>query len=136
MDKIKEFIYGKREPAYTDKLPNQLLLTCRTLVGGYLFYLAYGLKDSIISPETEIKMRVIYIIVVIVFALFGAAFIYDSVRNLMIGRYVGGKLDLGERPENYLDGKTDEDFDDVITEDEALEEYASEEYVSEAAEEE
>lgn len=124
MDKIKQFFLGNRELAYSDKLPNQLLLTCRTLVGGYLFYLAYELKDSVKNGDE--KMRVILIVAIVVFAVFGALFLYDSLRNLIIGRYVGGKLDLGERPENYLDGKTDEDFDDVVTEDEAIEEYAAE----------
>ena len=48
-------------------------------------------------------------------------------RNFVIGRYPGGKLDLGENPDNALDAKDADDYDDVVTEDEALEEYAHDE---------
>ena len=126
MDKIKLFIFGNREPAYTNKLPTQLLLTCRALVGGYLFYLGYGLIDGIKTAETD-KMRIILVVALIVFIIFGGLFLYDSVRNLVIGRYAGGKLDLGENPENSLDGKDYENYDDVVTEDEAIEEFAADE---------
>ena len=54
-------------------------------------------------------------------------FLYDSLRNFVIGRYPGGKLDLGENPDNALDPKDADDYDDVVTEDEALEEYAHDE---------
>jgi len=97
MDKIKAFFTGDKTPEYSDKLPTQLLLTCRTLVGGYLYYIAYGLKDGIMNPESQ-KMQMALIAAVIVFLVFGFLFMYASLRNLVLGRYVGGKLDLGERP--------------------------------------
>lgn len=124
MDKIKQFFLGDREPAYSDKLPTQVLLTCRALVGGYLIYLAMGLTDGIKNPK-DTKTLILLIVAVIVFVVFGFFFLYISLRNLIIGRYVGGKLDLGENLETTLDGKDAEDFDDVITEDEAIEEYAA-----------
>lgn len=126
MDKIKEFFLGNREPAYSNKLPNQLLLTCRALVGGYLIYLAKGLIDELKNAESE-KMVIISTVAIVIFVICGGLFLYDSLRNLIIGRYVGGKLDLGENPEVTLDGKDAEDFDDIVTEDEAIEEYAAEE---------
>ena len=60
-------------------------------------------------------------------------FVKDSVDlsySLSVDGVIGkaaGKLDLGEDPNNFLDGKNEDDYDDVVTEDEALEEYASEE---------
>lgn len=126
MDKIKTFILGNREPAYTNKLPNQLMLTCRVVVGGYLLYLAKGLVQDY-SKTTSSTMSIVMIVAIVAFSVFGFLFLYDSIRNYIIGRYAGGKLDLGEDPNNFLDGKNEDDYDDVVTEDEALEEYASEE---------
>lgn len=125
MDKLKLFILGNREPAYSNKLSTQLLLSCRALVGGYLLYLGYGLIEGIQTAETS-KMRTIIIVAIIAFFAFGGLFFYDNVRNLMIGRYVGGKLDLGDNPNNALDCRDEEDYDDVVTEDEAVEEMAAE----------
>lgn len=124
MGKIKEFFLGNREPAYSNKLPNQLLLTCRALVGGYLIYLAKELLDGINSPDNG-SSGVVIIAAIIIFIICGFIFLYASVRNFVIGRYVGGKLDLGENLETTLDGKDAEDFDDIVTEDEAIEEYAA-----------
>lgn len=124
MDKIKLFIFGNREPAYTNKLPNQIALGCRAVVGAYLIYLAKGLKDGF-KTAASTNMRIIILVAMILFAVCGGIFLYDALRNYVIGRYPGGKLDLGEDPDNFLDGKDAEDYDDVITEDEALEEYAS-----------
>lgn len=121
MEKIKKFFLGDREPAYSNKLPNQMVLSCRALVGGYLLYLSKGLADDIIKKASE-KMPVLLAASTAVFALVGAVLLYDCIRNFVIGRYVGGKLDLGENPEVTLDGKDAEDFDEIITEDEALEE--------------
>lgn len=124
MDKIKLFIFGNREPAYTNKLPNQISLGCRAIVGAYLLYLAKGLLDGLSTSESA-NMRIIVIVAMTLFTVCGVIFLYDALRNYVIGRYPGGKLDLGEDPDNFLDGKDSEDYDDVITEDEALEEYAS-----------
>ena len=109
MSKIKAFFMGDRTPEYSDKLPTQLLLTCRTLVGGYLYYIAYGLIDGIVNPESS-KMQIALIAAVVVFLIFGFIFMYASLRNLVLGRYVGGKLDLGDRPSDseVTTGKLDE----------------------------
>lgn len=97
MDVIKKFFLGNREPAYSDKLPTQLLLGCRALVGGYLYYTIAGLKDGILNPESQ-RMQIFLIAAAVLFAVFGGLLLYDSLRNFAIGRYVGGKLDLGEKP--------------------------------------
>ncbi|MDO4187814.1 MAG: hypothetical protein Q4D29_02380 [Lachnospiraceae bacterium] len=102
MERIKAFFVGDRTPAYSDKLPTQLLLTCRTLVGGYLYYITYGIRDGIVNPESQ-KMQIALIVAAIVFLIFGFIFMYASLRNLVIGRYVGGKLDLGDRPSGVAD---------------------------------
>lgn len=98
MDKIKEFFIGNRTPAYTDKLPTKLLLGCRAIVGGYLAYTVYGLMESYMNPEiTEDKT---YLIVFsVIFSIAAFILLYMSARDFMIGRYMGGSLDLGERPE-------------------------------------
>lgn len=134
MEKIKMFIFGNREPAYTNKLPNQLSLGCRAVVGAYLIYLAKELIKGMAnntSSTYSTNMKVIIISAVVLFIVCGALFLYDSLRNFAIGRYPGGKLDLGENPDNALDAKDEDDYDDVVTEDEALEEYAHDEALKE-----
>lgn len=116
MEKIKEFIFGNREPAYSNRLPTQILLAIRVLVGGYILYLAKGLLDGRKDAES-FRMLVIVTIAIVVFCVFGVLLIYDAARNYIIGRYVGGKLDLGEMPDD--DTMT---HDDIVTETEALEE--------------
>lgn len=127
MEKIKMFIFGNREPAYTNKLPNQLSLGCRAIVGAYLIYLAKGLIKDLAKNTTapySTNMKAILIAAIVIFIVSGALLLYDALRNFVIGRYPGGKLDLGENPNNALDAKDADDYDDVVTEDEALEEYA------------
>lgn len=126
MEKIKLFIFGNREPAYTNKLPNQLSLGCRAIVGAYLIYLAKGLIKDFNSASSS-AIPAIMIAAIVLFVVCGFLFLYDALRNFAIGRYPGGKLDLGENPDNSLDAKDADDYDDVITEDEALEEYAADE---------
>lgn len=126
VEKIKLFILGNREPAYTNKLPNQLALGCRAIVGAYVLYLAKGLVDDYSTSNTK-SMQIIVIAAIVLFTVCGVLFLYDAIRNYVIGRYPGGKLDLGENPDNSLDGKDADDYDDVITEDEAMEEYAADE---------
>ena len=126
MEKILEFFLGNRKPDYSEKLPAQITILCRGLVGGYLIYLVKGLAKDYASIETN-TMRIIVTCAIIIFSICGFVFLYTSLRNYAIGRYVGGKLDLGENPDNALDGKDADDYDDEITEDEALEEYAAEE---------
>ena len=101
MDKIKKFIYGNREPAYSDRLPTQLLLICRALVGGYVIYLASGVVQGLSNTKST-KEFALFLGAVIIFVVFGVIFIFDSARNYYIGRYVGGKLDLGEKPSENL----------------------------------
>ena len=115
MERIKAFFMGNRTPEYSDKLPTQLLLTCRTLVGGYLYYITYGIKDGILNPESQ-KMQLALIVAAIVFLVFGFIFMYASLRNLVIGRYVGGKLDLGDRPSGVVDEEASEEKSELVVE--------------------
>lgn len=99
MNKILEFFLGNRTPAYSNKLSNQFSLTCRVLVGGYVAYLGMGLKDAVKNATTSTN-RAMFLIALIVFAVVGALLVYASIRDFILGRYVGGKLDLGEEPED------------------------------------
>lgn len=94
---LNKFLKGDRTPVYSDNLTNQLALTCRLIVGGYLLYLAYGLVESAINADEMFRL-VMFAAAIVCFVLAGGYFAYSSARDLLIGRYVGGKLDLGERP--------------------------------------
>ena len=113
MNKIKEFFLGNRTPAYANRLANQFSLTCRVLVGGYVAYLGMGLRDAIKNAETATN-RIVFIAALVFFTVVGALLVYCAVRDLIIGRYVGGKLDLGdeeedifEEPDDKIDGEID-----------------------------
>lgn len=93
MDKILLFFLGNREPAHKDKLGTQLSLMARLLVGGYVFYLGYGLQDAVQTADS-IGKTILFIGVIAVFSIAGGILVYMSLRDLIIGRYVGGKLDL------------------------------------------
>lgn len=95
MDKIKEFFLGNREMAKTEKLQTQLVLMARLLVGGYVVYLGKGLVDAVKTADTPAK-QALFALVVTVFCVVGGILVYISIRDLAIGRYVGGKLDIGE----------------------------------------
>lgn len=113
MNKIIEFFLGNRTPAYTNKLPNQFSLTCRVLVGGYVAYLGMSLKDAIKNAETA-NSRIIFIVALVLFTVIGVLLAYCALRDLIIGRVAGGKLDLGdeeedifEEPDDKIDGEID-----------------------------
>lgn len=93
MDKIKKFFLGNREMANSDKLPTQLALMARALVGGYVVYLGKGLVDAVKTADTVAK-QYLFAFIVVVFCLFGGILLYVSLRDLVIGRHVEGKLDL------------------------------------------
>lgn len=93
MDKVIQFFLGNREPAHKDKLGTQLSLMARLLVGGYVFYLGYGLRDAV-STADGMGKAILFICIIAVFSIAGGILAYISLRDLIIGRYVGGKLDL------------------------------------------
>lgn len=97
----KTFFMGDRTPAYSNKLPGQFVLTARLIVGGYVLYLAYGLKDAVINAENSFKAGG-FLIAIICFVICGGYFTYASLRDYVIGRFVGGKLDLGDEPEDDI----------------------------------
>lgn len=99
---LNKFLKGDRTPTYSDSLSTQVALTCRVIVGGYLLYLAYGLLGSVFNAENAFK-QVMFAIAMMCFTLCGAYFTYSSGRDLIIGRYVGGKLDLGQKPEEEVE---------------------------------
>jgi len=111
---LNKFFTGDRTPTYKEKLSTQLALTCRVIVGGYLLYLAYGLKDSVMNAEYAFR-SIMFLIALLLFALAGAYFTYTSARDLLIGRYVGGKLDLGEEPKEEVETELSEEKDETIS---------------------
>jgi len=119
MEIIKKFFIGDRTPAYTNKLPTQILLMCRAIVGGYLLYNDYTIIGNLLHPiEGQEKSGLelwTFIIFAIIFAIFGFVLVYATLINYMIGRYVGGKLDLGDEPS----GDKDSDSESAIDEKEA-----------------
>lgn len=75
-------------------LPNQTGLTIRVIVAGYLVYLGY----SIITSGDE-KSWLLWASAVF-FCIFGVVFCLLSLKDLVTGRYQGGKLDPEENPED------------------------------------
>ncbi len=67
--------------------PTQVVLTIRTIVGGYLVYLAY----QIITSGNEISTWMWA--AVILFIVAGAALVVMSVKHFICGEYEGGKKD-------------------------------------------
>lgn len=114
MERIIQFLIGSKEPDYEDKLPSPISLTCRALVGGYLLYLMYGLLDGVKNP-TDQTMLIVMIIAIVVFTVAGGLLLYVSLRDYARGRFIGGKLDLGERPKES--NEDEEIIDSEIKED-------------------
>ena len=67
--------------------PTQVVLTIRTIVGGYLMYLAY----QIITSGNPINAFMW--IAVGIFIIAGAALVIMSVKHFICGEYEGGKKD-------------------------------------------
>ena len=67
--------------------PTQVVLTIRTIVGGYLVYLAY----QIITSGSKISAWMWA--PVILFIIAGAALVVMSVKHFICGEYEGGKKD-------------------------------------------
>lgn len=97
MNFLKLLFFGDRTPAYSNELPAQFRLMARLIVGAYVLYLAYGLKDAVKNAENSFKAGG-FTIAIVCFAICGGYLLYTSLRDYAIGRYVGGKLDLGENP--------------------------------------
>ena len=69
-----------------DRLPTQGQLTLRILVGGYLYYLIYQIYTGGGLENTGWKL-VIIIGAMILFAGFGAYFLYNGIRAIMNREY-------------------------------------------------
>ena len=65
-----------------DHLPTQGQLTLRILVGGYLYYLIYQIYTGGGLENTGWKLAII-ICAMILFAGFGAYFLYNGIRAIM-----------------------------------------------------
>ncbi|MBQ3372636.1 MAG: hypothetical protein IJG40_05800 [Oscillospiraceae bacterium] len=77
--KAKQEEQRKRNP---DNLPTQGQLTLRILVGGYLFYLIYQLYTGGALENTGWRLAII-IVSMILFAGFGAYFLYNGIHAIM-----------------------------------------------------
>lgn len=102
MEKVIQFFTGDKTPVHTDKLRTQLAIIARILVGGYVVYLGYGLKDAVKNAMATGE-GVWFIVAFIVFIVAGGLLCYSGLRDYAIGRYVGGKLDLGSENEEVVD---------------------------------
>lgn len=78
----------------------QVSAVLRAVVGAYLLYLAWGLREAAFSGE-----GIVYLLFMIVFALAGAALLFFSVRQL----YREGLLFPGQSPEEPNEEGEEED---------------------------
>lgn len=85
-------------------MPTKIMLTIRLIVGGYLIYLAYDIRESVFSPDGNI----VFIIAAIIFIVCGGIIVAFSARDLLTGRYLGGPLDTSEQEETTSTSDVDE----------------------------
>lgn len=86
-----------KENDNTSYLPNKVTLILRVMVGGYLVYTAWSLKDSFQTHTgTELAF---FIIFAVLFALIGAFLLIVSGYALYKGKYAGGTMDRPEMPQ-------------------------------------
>lgn len=86
-----------KENDNTSYLPNKVTLILRVMVGGYLVYTAWSLKDSFQTHTgTELAF---FIIFAVLFALIGAFLLIVSGYALYKGKYAGGTMDVPEENE-------------------------------------
>ena len=75
----------------TAKLPNQMNLYIRIMVAAYFIYLGFSFGDvwnRYVGAEL-----IFYLLFMIGFVIIGLIISVLSVKDLVTGRYVGGKLD-------------------------------------------
>ena len=80
----------------------QIKVVLRAIVGAYLLYLAWGLREAVLSGEGLVSL-----LFMVVFALAGAALLFFSVRQL----YRRDFLYPGQSPEDF-DREEEEEEDD------------------------
>lgn len=90
----------KNEKLPTSKLPTQLTLTVRALVGGYLLYTDYQLIGSLTNPDNTPQNKVFFGVAMFVFLVVGVFLLGLSAKYYKEGRYQGGAMDAGEDDEN------------------------------------
>ena len=73
------------------KLPTRIMLSIRIILGGYLMYLAYGLRESFVLPIA--KENIIFIIAAVAFVIVGILIIFFSISDLKNGKFQGGEMD-------------------------------------------
>ena len=71
------------------KIPNRLMLTMRIVIGVYLYYLIFQLRESFLNPYENIFI----ILACIAFAIAATLVIISSLSKLNRGYYQGGALD-------------------------------------------
>lgn len=75
----------------TNQLPTKAMLVIRILVGIYLYYLVFQLRNAFVPPIATENIPII--IASVAFVIFGAIVIIFSIRDLSSGRFQGGALD-------------------------------------------
>ena len=85
-----------------DQTPGrQLTLILRLLCGGYLLYLAYGLRDALTQSP-------VYLAGAAAFAVIGVLLIWHAVRKLARGEYAGAPTSAEHDTEADCEDDTDE----------------------------
>ncbi len=84
INEVNEITEEPRKKNY----PTQVVLTIRTIVGAYVFYLAYQIVTS--GDEISIPMWA----AVVLFLVAGAGLVIMSVKHFICGEYEGGKKDV------------------------------------------
>lgn len=74
------------------RLPTQFMLLAKALIGGYLIYMAWQLFQNILGGKES--QPVFLGCFLILFAIAGAGIMVSSLKDLLQGRYAGGRLDV------------------------------------------
>lgn len=86
------------------KLPTQMMLIVRVLVGVYLYYTVYSLISGGGIAAAEGGNKIFFVLATILFVVAGAFLIVKSAKDLLAGNYEGGKLD----PKKDMEEEADE----------------------------
>jgi len=89
----------------TEKLSPKMSHIIKIVLGLYLFYLVYELRENFYLPIQ--KENLLFVIASIVFSVVAVIIIFFSAKNLIIGKYKGGALDAGMAGTSANEAQTD-----------------------------